>query len=61
MYRAGSDAVAEITGAYFDRGQLVRSSPRSYDRGMARKVWTETAEITELDFRPDIKERRSNL
>jgi NAD(P)-dependent dehydrogenase (short-subunit alcohol dehydrogenase family) len=50
VHLATSKELEGVSGAYFDRFRRVPSSPRSYDLPSRRKVWVETAKITELDF-----------
>ena len=49
LHLAGSPAVAGVTGTYFDKCHAVRSSPASYDRDAARRLWDVSAELTGLD------------
>ena len=39
VYLASDPAVQDITGKYFDRCQIVASSPQSYDAAAAERLW----------------------
>lgn len=45
VYLASAGEVAAVNGAYFDRCREVRSSPVSYDEGIARALWRVSEEI----------------
>jgi NAD(P)-dependent dehydrogenase (short-subunit alcohol dehydrogenase family) len=46
LYLAASPEVAGVSGEYFTRRKAVRSSPLSYDRDMASRLWQVSAELT---------------
>jgi retinol dehydrogenase-12 len=48
IYLATSPQVKDITGEYFVRQKAVRSSPPSYDRAAAERLWQVSAELTRL-------------
>jgi retinol dehydrogenase 12 len=48
IYLATSHEVKDITGEYFVRQKVVHSSPASYDRAAAERLWQISAELTRL-------------
>lgn len=48
IYLATSPEVERVTGQYFVNKQPVRSSPESYDRSAASRLWQVSAELTGL-------------
>lgn len=46
VYLASDPAVAEVTGKYFVKKQERRSSRASYDKGLARKLWELSEQMT---------------
>ncbi|MFP4374876.1 MAG: SDR family oxidoreductase [Spirochaetaceae bacterium] len=48
VFLAVSEEVASTTGAYFSEGRAVRSSSRSYDEQLARRLWDVSEELTGL-------------
>jgi NAD(P)-dependent dehydrogenase (short-subunit alcohol dehydrogenase family) len=49
LYMACSDELDGISGQYFDLRQAVQSSPRSYDRDLAHRLWEFSSKVTGLD------------
>jgi NAD(P)-dependent dehydrogenase (short-subunit alcohol dehydrogenase family) len=49
VYLAASPAVEGVTGRYFVNGRESRSSPASYDEGLQRRLWEESARLVGLD------------
>jgi len=54
IYLASSPEVAGITGQYFANREPVQSSPLSYDKGVARRLWEVSANLTSLDHTPGV-------
>jgi NAD(P)-dependent dehydrogenase (short-subunit alcohol dehydrogenase family) len=50
IYAASSQDVEGITGKYFSKKEAVPSSPLSYDKEVARKLWEISEQLT--DFKP---------
>ncbi len=48
LHLAASPEVEGMTGQYFDKCRPVRSSPASYDRETARKLWEASLQLTGL-------------
>jgi NAD(P)-dependent dehydrogenase (short-subunit alcohol dehydrogenase family) len=48
IYLAISPEVEGISGKYFVKREAVRSSPSSYDEGLARRLWEVSEKIAEL-------------
>src|SRR5262245_48690463 len=48
IYLASSPVVKGVTGEYFVKQQVVRSSQASYDRLAAERLWQVSAELTQL-------------
>jgi hypothetical protein len=48
IHLASSPAAQDISGAYFVHGRTVRSSPASYDREAARRLWQVSEELCGL-------------
>jgi retinol dehydrogenase 14 len=48
VYLAASPEVAGVSGQFFANRQAVRSSPRSYDRALAERLWRVSEELTGL-------------
>ena len=48
IHLAGAPEVAGLSGKYFDKCRPVRSSPASYDRNTACRLWDISAELTSL-------------
>ncbi len=48
IYLSTSDDVADISGKYFDNKQIISSSPISYDKRLADKLWEKSIELTNL-------------
>ncbi|MFX1520679.1 MAG: SDR family oxidoreductase [Promethearchaeota archaeon] len=49
IYLASSTEVDHVTGKYFVRKSIAKSSTESYDEAIAQKLWQISAEITNLD------------
>ena len=49
IYLAGSAEVEGVTGRFFEKSREVRSSPFSYDRAVAERLWQVSAEMIGLD------------
>ena len=49
VYLASSDDVDEITGKYFFEKKEINSSPASYSKDTALKLWEISKELTGLD------------
>lgn len=49
IYLASSPEVEGISGRYFHKKKAVQSSPVSYDRTAARRLWDASAEIVQLN------------
>jgi NAD(P)-dependent dehydrogenase (short-subunit alcohol dehydrogenase family) len=49
IYLASSPEAGCVTGRYFVRRKVHRSSPASYDGGSARRLWEVSARLTALD------------
>jgi NAD(P)-dependent dehydrogenase (short-subunit alcohol dehydrogenase family) len=52
IHLATSDAVAGMSGGYFDRMREAKSSRASYDETVRRQVWRETSLLTGVDHCP---------
>lgn len=48
IYLASAPAVGPKTGLFFARGKPKRTSPRSYDRAVAKRLWQVSAQLTGL-------------
>ncbi len=48
VHVATSPNLEGVTGKYFDKKNLVRSSQASYDEDVARRLWKISAEMTKL-------------
>ena len=48
IYLAGSPYLAGVSGKYFEKCKAVRSSPVSYDEGVARELWRTSEMMTGL-------------
>lgn len=48
IYLATSGDVGGVSGKYFVDKEIARSSPETYDRGLQKKVWKVSAELTGL-------------
>lgn len=48
LYLASSPEVEHLTGKYFVDKKMTRSSPKSYDTSLARRLWEVSAELTRL-------------
>ena len=46
VYLASSAEIEGVSGKYFVRKKEVKSSPESYNKSSARKLWTASAELT---------------
>ena len=46
VYLAGAAEVASVTGQYFEKREQVPSSPVSYDRDIARRLWEVSEALT---------------
>lgn len=51
IYLASSPEVEGVTGQYFVKQKPARSSPASYDRETARRLWKVSAEMVSLDVK----------
>lgn len=51
LYLATSPAVESVSGKYFTRSKAVPSSPFSYDKQLARRLWDLSAAVTGLEER----------
>ena len=49
IYLATSPGMEGVTGKYFSRGKVQRSSTESYDAASAERLWNISAELTKLD------------
>ena len=49
IYLASSAEVEGVTGRFYEKSREVRSSPSSYDRSVAERLWQVSAKMTELD------------
>ena len=49
IYLATSKEVTETTGKYFKNSKPKRSSKRSYDKEMAKRLWLLSTELTEIN------------
>ena len=49
IYLASSAEVEGVTGRFYEKSREVRSSPSSYDRSVADRLWQVSAKMTELD------------
>ena len=49
VYLATSPEVEGVTGKYFEKMKVVRSSRASHNRDLARRLWQVSAELTGLD------------
>ena len=49
IYLASSAEVEGVTGRFYEKSREVRSSPSSYDRSVAERLWQVSAEMTGLD------------
>lgn len=49
LYLASSPGVEDITGKYFVNKKITPSSPSSYDRPLARRLWEVSAELAGLN------------
>jgi retinol dehydrogenase 14 len=59
VYLAASPEVEGVTGRYFAKKQQKRSSPRSYDVELGRRLWEVSEQLTELRHPSDAdKENR---
>lgn len=52
IYLAASREVEGVTGRYFVGRRETRSSPTSYDEGLQRRLWEESARLTALTTSP---------
>ena len=52
IYLAASREVEGVTGRYFVGRRETRSSPASYDEGLQRRLWEESARLTALTTSP---------
>lgn len=52
IYLAASREVEGVTGRYFVGRRETRSSPASYDEGLQRRLWEESARLTALTASP---------
>jgi NAD(P)-dependent dehydrogenase (short-subunit alcohol dehydrogenase family) len=48
LYLAAAREVEQVTGRYFVGQRETRSSPASYDEGLQRRLWEESARLTAL-------------
>ncbi len=48
LYLAASPEVAQVTGKYFDDKKVVSSSPESYDKAVAERLWQVSEQMTKL-------------
>jgi retinol dehydrogenase 14 len=48
IYLATSPEVAQVTGKYFDDKKVVSSSPESYDKAIAQRLWQVSEQLTKL-------------
>ena len=49
LYLATSREVEGISGQYFEKAKLHKSSKQSYDTTLAQRVWNVSAELTHLE------------
>lgn len=49
IHLATSPELSEVTGKYFTNGAATKSSVRSYDEGLAARLWYTSKELTGLD------------
>jgi retinol dehydrogenase-14 len=49
IHLASSPGLEGVTGKYFIKNAETRSSPESYNKDVARKLWTESARLTGLN------------
>lgn len=49
VYLASSPEAAELTGVYYESGQLARSAEQSYDKAVRARLWSETLRLTGSD------------
>jgi NAD(P)-dependent dehydrogenase (short-subunit alcohol dehydrogenase family) len=52
VYLASSDEVSETTGKYFFEKKEIRSSPSSYSKDTALKLWQLSLKLTGIDYPP---------
>ncbi len=52
VYLASSPEVATVTGKYFSKSKVGKSSKESYDEEAAKRLWDVSEELTGLPFRP---------
>jgi NAD(P)-dependent dehydrogenase (short-subunit alcohol dehydrogenase family) len=49
IYLASSADVEDVSGQYFEKCKAVKTSPGSYDRDVAARLWKVSAELTDLE------------
>lgn len=49
IYLASSPQIENVNGAYFIKKQRANSSPESYDKQMAKRLWQDSMQLTGLD------------
>jgi NAD(P)-dependent dehydrogenase (short-subunit alcohol dehydrogenase family) len=50
VYLASSPDVANVTGEYFAKNKIAKTSAAAQDMGLAAAVWAKTAELTGVDW-----------
>ena len=56
IFLASSSKVEGVTGQYFIKRTAVRSSPESYDKAIARRLWDASENLTGLAEREEAAE-----